>query len=348
MNMTIRELARLAGVSRTTVSRALNNAPDVSEKTRKRIVDLAKKLEYRANPMVTTLMSDVRRRRVWANKSILAIVPPEFQTRKWGTGNVTHQLYRKGVEERAEELGFKVEDFMPSEYDNSFNRISQVLYQRGIQAVLVPSVDVKDHPGEYDYSLDWRRFSAAGIGFSVTKPKRLNRAVMSHFGSAMIALECILEKGYRRIAFATRSWVNERTQGRWLAAFLLFQTNHPELDRLPFFEFEFDGSEKRRLRDWFATHKPEVILGVGYFYRLLQECGISIPGDVSFAQMDLLPGQPDSAGLAGIDQRFESVGAAAVDLVAGQINRNERGLPEEPHVLKVAGRWVEGASLPGN
>ena len=345
--MTIRELARLAGVSRTTVSRALNNAPDVSKATKKRIVDLSKKLGYQANPMVTTLMSDVRRRRIGSRQSILAIVPPDFQKAKWGTGNIAHQLYRKGVERRANQLGFKVEDFMVADFGGSFKRLSQVLYQRGIQAVLVPSIDVKVHPPEYDYELDWDKFSVSGIGFSVTKPKNLDRAVMSQYGSAMKALERIAELGYRRIAFGSRAWVNERVQGRWMGAYLQYQSMRPELQALPPFLFEFGDNERTKLVDWFNEHRPEVILGERYLLKLMSDCGISVPEDVHLALMDYIPGEEDCVGMAGIDQRFESVGAATVDLIAERINRNERGLPEEPHVLKVGGRWVDGQSLPG-
>ena len=47
--MTIKELADLAGVSTATVSRALNNSPGISEKTRKRILDIAEKMDYQPN-----------------------------------------------------------------------------------------------------------------------------------------------------------------------------------------------------------------------------------------------------------------------------------------------------------
>ena len=330
------------------MSRALNNAPDVSPSTKKRIVDLAKTVNYQANPMVTSLMSDVRRRRVGASKSILAIVPPPFQIKKWGVGygHVAHQMYRNGVERRAKELGFQVEDFMVGDYAGSYRRLSEVLYQRGIQAVVVPSVDVKDHPSEYEYALDWKRFSSVGIGFSVTNPKNLDRAVMSQFGSISNALDRIRELGYRRIAFASRSWSLKRTEGRWLGAYLLFQNMNPDLEAIPHFEFEHDGTEKQRLDKWLSVHEPDVILGEGHFYKLLRSCGVSVPGDLSFAFPDLVLGHPEFEDMAGIDQRFESVGSAVVDMVAERINRNERGLPDEPHFLKIAGRWVDGLSLP--
>lgn len=235
---------------------------------------------------------------------------------------------------------------MVGAFDGSYRRLSQVLYQRGIQAVVVPSIDVKDHPDEYEYELDWKRFSAVGIGFSVTKPKNLDRAVMSQFESTINALNRIRNLGYRRIAFASRSWTIERTQGRWLAAYLLFQKINPDLETIPHFEFEYGGSEESRLKAWLERHNPEVILGEDHLYKLLLKCEVSVPRDVSLALLDLLPGQPDFDGIAGNDQRFESVGSAVVDMIAERINRNERGLPNEPHVLKIGGRWIDGPSLP--
>lgn len=38
--MTIRDIARLAGVSVTTVSRALNNAPEINSQTRERVLQV--------------------------------------------------------------------------------------------------------------------------------------------------------------------------------------------------------------------------------------------------------------------------------------------------------------------
>jgi len=57
--MDIRELARLSGVSVATVSRALNGRPDVSARTRERVVAMARELGYRPNQQARSL---VRRR----------------------------------------------------------------------------------------------------------------------------------------------------------------------------------------------------------------------------------------------------------------------------------------------
>ncbi|MEH7510310.1 LacI family DNA-binding transcriptional regulator, partial [Priestia megaterium] len=41
MGVTIKDIAKLANVSHTTVSRALNNSPLIKEKTKKKILDIA-------------------------------------------------------------------------------------------------------------------------------------------------------------------------------------------------------------------------------------------------------------------------------------------------------------------
>lgn len=47
--ITIYEIAKLAGVSPTTVSKVINNYPDVSDKTRKKIKDILEEQNFLPN-----------------------------------------------------------------------------------------------------------------------------------------------------------------------------------------------------------------------------------------------------------------------------------------------------------
>ncbi|WP_274364971.1 LacI family DNA-binding transcriptional regulator [Paenibacillus thermotolerans] len=57
MNVTIKDIARLAGVSYSTVSKALNDSPLVKPDTRRRIVELAAQLGYEPNLAAKSLVS---------------------------------------------------------------------------------------------------------------------------------------------------------------------------------------------------------------------------------------------------------------------------------------------------
>ena len=48
---------------------------------------------------------------------------------------------------------------------------------------------------------------------------------------------------------------------------------------------------------------------------------------------------------AAIDQASREVGAAAVDIILGQINRHERGAPAIPKTVLIPGRWIEGRTV---
>ncbi|RKF17454.1 LacI family transcriptional regulator [Alginatibacterium sediminis] len=68
--VTIHELAKAAGVSIASISRALNGKPGISDKLRQRIVDLSEELNYQPNTMA--------RRLIVGNKAVVALsMPPE-------------------------------------------------------------------------------------------------------------------------------------------------------------------------------------------------------------------------------------------------------------------------------
>ncbi|HBT15770.1 MAG TPA: hypothetical protein DEB05_02285 [Firmicutes bacterium] len=52
---TIKDVAKKAGVSYATVSRALNNHPEINEETKKRIIKIAMEMGYQPNAIFIIL-----------------------------------------------------------------------------------------------------------------------------------------------------------------------------------------------------------------------------------------------------------------------------------------------------
>jgi LacI family transcriptional regulator len=49
--------------------------------------------------------------------------------------------------------------------------------------------------------------------------------------------------------------------------------------------------------------------------------------------------------IAGADQNNRLVGEAAVDILLGQLRRNERGLPAHPRTTLIKSSWRDGATV---
>ena len=56
--VTIKDIAKIAGVSYATISRALNNSPEISPETRARIQEICRREGYRANSLARSLVSN--------------------------------------------------------------------------------------------------------------------------------------------------------------------------------------------------------------------------------------------------------------------------------------------------
>ena len=54
-NITIKDIAKKANVSVSTVSRVINNKPDVNEKTREKVINIIKKYNYQPNDVARGL-----------------------------------------------------------------------------------------------------------------------------------------------------------------------------------------------------------------------------------------------------------------------------------------------------
>ena len=55
-NVTIKDVAKVAGVSYSTVSRALSGSPEISEDTRNRILQICKEMNYTVNAVARAMV----------------------------------------------------------------------------------------------------------------------------------------------------------------------------------------------------------------------------------------------------------------------------------------------------
>jgi LacI family transcriptional regulator len=91
-------------------------------------------------------------------------------------------------------------------------------------------------------------------------------------------------------------------------------------------------------------HAPEVVLTTSMEAAEWAAAGVEIPREAAGVKVLLWDARED---LAGVLPGYERLGGAAVNLLAEQLQHDELGVPADPKVVLVEGRWHDGASLPG-
>lgn len=92
-NITLKGLAKMAGVSVSTVSKALANSPEISDATKNKIKELAKECHYRPNYIAQSLKSS-------STKTIGVIIPDIL--------NFFFVKILHSIEETGRKMGYKI------------------------------------------------------------------------------------------------------------------------------------------------------------------------------------------------------------------------------------------------
>jgi DNA-binding LacI/PurR family transcriptional regulator len=335
MNPTLQTIADQAGVSRAAVSLALRNQPGISKSTRERIKTIANELGYRPNPMVSALMSHLKTLRPTANVGAIPFIT-DFPTRdEWRDFSIIMR-YFEGASARAQQAGYHLEEMWLREPGMTAKKMRSILVNRGVEGVLIAPLP----EGRRHISLDMSNFAGATMGYSLVRPK-LHRAVHRHIESLRLVLQKLRHLGYRRIGLAVYETQDRRNDFNWSTAYAGYQITLPAKERIPI--FYLDGDVDSKFSKWLKIAKPDAILSgnVGIL-DTIHNAGLSVPEDVGVAILDH---SESDKGVAGIDQQPELVGAAAVDMIVAQINRNERGLPVSPRQISTEGIWIPGKSV---
>jgi LacI family transcriptional regulator len=334
----LRQIAKAAKVSHTTVSLALRNHPRVSERMKRRIRALAEKMGYRPNALVAALMSQIRSNRHVVTQEVVAFLTGG-PTPDWWQGWPSIAQSHAGALARAEQLGFRLEPFWMGPGGHDARRVAKVLRARAIRGAIMAPLPVP-HANRID--LDWERCAVSAIGYSFEQVP-LHRAAHHHAKSVMTLYQHLRQLGYQRIGLAATVEDLVRVKHFWLAGFLAGRELFGGA-RLP--HVSFDGTpEKHLFFDWMDRYEPDIVIGVArdtYFW--LKEAGLRLPEDVAYAHLNLLDVRPHK--VAGIEQNSAAIGAAATDLLVGQLYHNEYGFPSTPQCTLIDGRWMPGPTAP--
>lgn len=335
---TIEDVAASIGISISTVSRALRNDSRVAVKTRAKVNAAARQLGYRPNPLISALMSHLRTMKPVQYQSTIAYLDTSANpavTGKWPSA----RKHYEGVCAQAHRLGYEVERFWFHDREVSPVQLVKILCHRGIQGLIIHYLPTPEDQLHL-LQMDLRNFAVASLGARMNSPC-IHYSGIDHYGIMDTALRELRKLGYRRVGIAIDGYAHNIVEGRFSGAYLNWEETVAHSDKVAHFGTS-DFSKEAFIR-WFRTNKPEVVLCIDtVVLDWLAEIGANIPDTVGVVHLDWCE---EFGPMTGIRQKHEAAAAAVVDLIVGQLNRNERGIPEDPKTILSGGSWIGGNSV---
>jgi DNA-binding LacI/PurR family transcriptional regulator len=184
MRATIKEVASVAGVSTQTVSRVINERPDVSPETRRRVQEVVKALSYQPSALARSLISQ--------RTHTLGVVTA-------GLRHIGPSRTLSGITSAAEEAGYSVLlKELPSYDTEDITPIFQAFLSRHVDGIIwaVPEVGenrkwVNNPPADIEVPLVYLTMEARN---------NLSIVTMDNYLGGRMAMSHLLEQGYRKIA----------------------------------------------------------------------------------------------------------------------------------------------------
>lgn len=181
-NVTIKDIAKILGISPSTVSRALKDHPDISKATKDQVNSLALELNYRPNPIALSL----RNRR----SNVIGVVIPE----------IVHFFFSSvisGIEKVAKEHGYSV---MFSQSGESYDReveVCETFLHSIIDGLLI---SVSKETDDYKHLLKLDEEGIPVVFFDrMIEEFEADRVLINDFEGAFQATEQLIIEGRRRI-----------------------------------------------------------------------------------------------------------------------------------------------------
>jgi LacI family transcriptional regulator len=329
-----RDIALVLGVNQATVSLALRGDRSVSERMRRRVCETAQRLGYRPNAYVSSLMAHIRSGRRPSAEGVLAVLVKAHSEEEWFRME-SYRIYYDGMKRRAAELGFRIECFFLEERGMSAQIVDRILEARGIQGVIL----APPYPGNRSLRMRWERYACVGMGHG-WEPQQLDRVANDHAQNVLTAFAELDRLGYSRVGFLLGGLAATGGKGlRWLPGFLEAQSRLPAGRRVPLYTGKLEKKDGVKFEAWVRTHHPDALLVItGEAQVWLESLGYAIPGDFALACLV----RSRDGNFAGVDEKNDVLGEAAVELVASRIARNEFGLPKHPRLTVIDGRWIDG------
>ena len=269
--ITIKDIARDLNLSTSTVSRALRNHPDISDQTKKLVVEYANKYDYQPDAIAQSLKN--------ARTNTIGVIVPEIK----------HDFFSaalNGIEDVTYAAGFTI---MVCKSNESHDR--EILNTRALQTNRVAGfiISVAQDSVNHEHFQNLKEKDIPIVFFDrIAEDVEANKVLIDDFEAAFNATEFLIKKGYKRIAHIkgpdTVLIGKERLNG-YVAALKKYGIKYQSNLVIPGGLYEEDGirafkniMKLRKLPDAILAVTDPVAIGV---FTMMKQKGLKIPDDMA-------------------------------------------------------------------
>lgn len=347
MSVTLKDIAKKAGVTKATVSYALRNHTRIPKKTRDRIQQIAQDLGYQKNPMLASL-SQLKNQSNPTHRGNLACIVGHDDSNPMSR-NKSYTVIYKGLKERAEELNFAIDLFWAYDPHLQGKLLEKTLRSRSICGIALLAIS------EQELNFDWKQYAVA----YATSTRKLSDRSFSHIqnnlaGTLELAIKKILDLGYRRIGLCIgeQNIIGSQSVFHGCLAYTRHTFNIPYPPDIPIFSYPFRAAPSQNthklFQEWYHRYTPEIIITEVYnthMQTFIPPVAGKMGPQNKVVSLDLeLEKHPE---FAGIQIDYKARGRIAMDLIAEQIFSNHFGPPKNPkYVIMNSFSWIPGKLKP--
>jgi len=179
--LTIRDIARMANVSHTTVSRVLNHDPRVRDKTRKRILQIVTELGYKPDARARQL--------VMRRSNLIGLVVQDIS-------NPFYAELARGIEDKAHQEGYNIVFCSTDNKPERMDRYVHVMLGVGVDGFIFASARL--HEPVIEKLID-EKFPLVLVNRKL-RGEGFNYVVLNNFQGAYEVTKHLIDLGYRKIA----------------------------------------------------------------------------------------------------------------------------------------------------
>lgn len=330
---TLKQIAEILGISITTVSKALKNYPDVSEKTKKSVLDLANSLQYTPNSFAVNL-------RTKESKTIGLIIP-----------EVVHHFFSSvvnGIIAEAEKNGYLIIILQSNESLELEKKQVELLLNKRVDGIIL-SLSNESNDDLHLKEIIRRQIPLVQFD-KIAKLIPSSKVIINDQKAAFEATEHLIQRGCKKIAHIRGPINPQNAIDRYLGYKKAVEKNHIPFDpKLVYTCKNVTFEEGKEFAEQIIKDHPDVdgifvitdLVAVGVL-AYFNENNIKVPQQVKIIGFsNWFMSQVITPKLSTVDQPSYEMGVQSFNLLLEEMNANKEMKSFTPKTIELTTTIIE-------